>query len=238
MEEKIKSKKRIIIEIVCSFLLMILAIAIIILSVILKVSNKSMMISVIIAVSLLIVATIIFIHDFKDALYYELKKSEEKVLKQELTLVENVDQNEMIQYLNSHKFVEIETNLYRRKKFSFLKDFVCYYIKFVDLNFKDLTKEIEQELESLDKIHEKCRNVCILLIINKSDVREEDFNTFKRLSQNLSLSSNVYLDTYFGKSCLPILIEGNQLYYLENKKGEGITIYSMGCRFLKKMLKK
>lgn len=119
MEEKIKSKKRIIIEIICSFLLMIIAIAIIILSVILKVSNKSMMISVIIAVFLLIVATIIFIHDFKDALYYELKKSEEKVLKQELTLVENVDQNEMIQYLNSHKFVEIETNLLSKKEILF-----------------------------------------------------------------------------------------------------------------------
>lgn len=238
MEEKIKSKKRVIIELTCVCLLIFIAIAIITLSAILKVSKKSMIINIIFVVFLIIVAIILLSIVSKDALYYELKKKEEKILKQELTLIENIDQNEMIQYLNEHKFKELETNLFRRKKFSFLKDFICYYVKFVDFNFKDLAKEIDEALKSLDNIQEKGKNICILLIINKNDSREEDFDTFKEISQNFSLSSNVYFDTYFKKTCLPILIEGNQLYYLKNKQGEGITLYFMGCRFLKKMLKK
>lgn len=132
------------------------------------------------------------------------------------------------------KFQFIEEGYYRRKRFSLLRDFVCYYARITEDT--DIENAFRREGIRLYQTQRREKNLCLLLFVYLDEVGEEDKKALKELNKSSIIMESV-LNPNTSVSALVVAIDrrSNTGYYMEIGRHGRFTLYGYGCRMIRKL---
>lgn len=164
----------------------------------------------------------------------DINKIDQKYGECELTQLHGMKKYDVEQILRSHKFQYDDSGYYRRKKFSFLKDSVCYYVRIVDSS--DMEKTIRNECNYFDKQVQDGKCACLILLIYSNEATD-DTTELLRNAGMLQIADNMVLDMYASKTLVVVGVDQltNIGRYLDIGKGHHLYLYKYGCKMLNKL---
>ena len=178
-----------------------------------------------------IAAVILLLKNIGYAVLWEADRKEKKLNGQELTSLPAMSRTTLQQALSENKF-QYE-NYYYRKKFSFWKDSVRYYIKLTDST--DLSATLDREIDSFNSSDCSRQNACLIIIMYQNGVTEDTKTTLKEISTNSAIAETV-IDPHLNATFLSVAVDSftGTGYFFDLHKSH-ISLYSHGCRLLKKL---
>ena len=186
----------------------------------------------------MIIALAILFINLKSAINYEYEAKIKKIEKQGYTEINNIWPNKIIEKLYEKKFEFTDRGYFHKRKFTFWKDFVNYYIKICDC--KDIHETIKKEKQAFSLPIPKGNFVSFVLCLVKDFVDQEDLKTLVNFNKTLLASENVMLHTqrYRGSNMTIVLLDryNNTLYYVSGGKNS-LTLYSYGTRLIEEITK-
>ena len=169
----------------------------------------------------------------KDAISYEVDKKSKKYDAMGLFQLNNMILKNVNKNLFAHNFKDTGSGYLRKKVFSFSKDAICYYAKCV--SSLDLKKTVEYELNSMDTLNEKSKNVCLILFVYKSNINESDLNQLRNISKSFIINETVLPVSSCYTSIIVMIDSGtNEGKFLDLNNKLSISVYAHGCRLIKK----
>ncbi len=164
----------------------------------------------------------------------DINKIDEKYGACELTQLQNMKKYEVEQILRSHRFQYDDSGYYRRKKFSFLKDSISYYVKMLDSS--NMEKTIQNECNYLDKQVQDGKNTCLILMIYSNEPMDQNTQLLRNAGM-VQIADNMVLDMYASKTVVVVGVDpvtgiGR---YLDMGRGHHLYLYKYGCKMLKKL---
>ena len=132
-----------------------------------------------------IAAVILLLKNIGYAVLWEADRKEKKLNGQELTSLPAMSRTTLQQSLSENKF-QYENGYYYRKKFSFWKDSVRYYIKLTDST--DLSATLDREIDSFNSSDCSRQNACLIIIMYQNGVTEDTKTTLKENSTNSAIA--------------------------------------------------
>ena len=103
-------------------------------------------------------SVVVLIRIFPDAAALDMEKGVNKYLNRDFTKIVDAGKQTMEERLKKHGFRETEEGFYRKKKFSFTKDAVCYYVALTDAEYPG--KTCDNITSRMERIPEKTKAVC------------------------------------------------------------------------------
>ena len=181
-----------------------------------------------------IVGLILIINALPGLAISDINKIDQKYGECELTQLHGMKKYEVEQILRSHKFKYDDSGYYRRKKFSFLKDSVCYYVRIVDSS--DMEKTIRNECNYFDKQVQDGKCACLILMIYSNEATD-DTAELLRCAGMLQIADNMVLDMYSSKTMVMVGVDQTTCIgrYLDIGKGHNLYLYKYGCKMLNKL---
>lgn len=121
---------------------------------------------------------------------------------------------------------------YRKKKFSFLRDSITYYIKLSDCS--DIDQTIEYELDQFDTIHARDKNRCLILFLYFDRLTNEIRDSLR--NYGITALTSESLDPHSTETALIIAADkvSGKGYFLDIE-GKITTLYSHGCKTIRKL---
>lgn len=179
-----------------------------------------------------IAAVILLLKNIGYAVLWEADRKEKKLNGQELTSLPAMSRTTLQQSLSENKF-QYENGYYYRKKFSFWKDSVRYYIKLTDST--DLSATLDREIDSFNSSDCSGQNACLIIIMYQNGVTEDTKTTLKEISTNSAIAETV-IDPHLNATFLSVAVDSftGTGYFFDLHKSH-ISLYSHGCRLLKKL---
>ena len=179
-----------------------------------------------------IAAVILLLKNIGYAVLWEADRKEKKLNGQELTSLPAMSRTTLQQSLSENKF-QYENGYYYRKKFSFWKDSVRYYIKLTDST--DLSATLDREIDSFNSSDCSRQNACLIIIMYQNGVTEDTKTTLKEISTNSAIAETV-IDPHLNATFLSVAVDSftGTGYFFDLHKSH-ISLYSHGCRLLKKL---
>ena len=179
-----------------------------------------------------IAAVILLLKNIGYAVLWEADRKEKKLNGQELTSLPAMSRTTLQQSLSENKF-QYENGYYYRKKFSFWKDSVRYYIKLTDST--DLSATLDREIDSFNSSDCSRQNACLIIIMYQNGVTEDTKTTLTEISTN-SASAETVIDPHLNATFLSVAVDSftGTGYFFDLHKSH-ISLYSHGCRLLKKL---
>lgn len=179
-----------------------------------------------------IAAVFLIVKNIGYALLWEADRKEKKLNGQELTSLPAMSRTTLQQSLSENKF-QYENGYYYRKKFSFWKDSVRYYIKLTDST--DLSATLDREIDSFNSSDCSGQNACLIIIMYQNGVTEATKTTLKEISTNSAIAETV-IDPHLNATFLSVAVDSftGTGYFFDLHKSH-ISLYSHGCRLLKKL---
>ena len=148
------------------------------------------------------------------------------------TKISSADKQNVVKQLKRHGFRETEQGFYRKKKFSFSRDSVCYYVALADVEFPG--KTFDNIITRMDRIPEKTKAVCRILFLYKDSPTQVDRdwlhdNAARQIAMDV-------LPSRKERSAIPVLVDNitGEGEYIS--KTFGISAYTHGCRLLRRYL--
>lgn len=116
--------------------------------------------------------------------------------------------------------------------FSFFKSHICYYVRMID-DF-DIENAIQRESNRFNSGKKNETNVCFLLFIYMEQIDGLNRENVKKYSKG-SITKEKTWDVK--NTIIPILMDKNLDvgYFLDIKRGNNNTIYSYGCKLVKRV---
>ena len=179
-----------------------------------------------------IAAVILLLKNIGYAVLWEADRKEKKLNGQELTSLPAMSRTTLQQSLSENKF-QYENGYYYRKKFSFWKDSVRYYIKLTDST--DLSATLDREIDNFNNSDCNGQNACLIIIMYQNGVTEATKTTLKEISTNSAIAETV-IDPHLNATFLSVAVDSftGTGYFFDLHKSH-ISLYSHGCRLLKKL---
>ena len=179
-----------------------------------------------------IAAVILLLKNIGYAVLWEADRKEKKLNGQELTSLPAMSRTTLQQSLSENKF-QYENGYYYRKKNSFWKDSVRYYIKLTDST--DLSATLDREIDSFNSSDCSRQNACLIIIMYQNGVTEDTKTTLKEISTNSAIAETV-IDPHLNATFLSVAVDSftGTGYFFDLHKSH-ISLYSHGCRLLKKL---
>lgn len=149
------------------------------------------------------------------------------------TKISDAGKQNIVKQLKRHGFKETKQGYYRKKKFSFSRDSVCYYVALADARYPGNT--FDRIINHMDQIPEKTKAVCRILLLYKETPTQAD-RDWLRDNAAMQIAMDV-LPSRKERSAIPVLVDsitGGGEYI---SKTFGISAYVHGCRLLRKYLK-
>ncbi len=164
----------------------------------------------------------------------DINRIDQKYGECELTQLHGMKKYEAEQTLRSHKFKFDDSGYYRRKKFSFLKDSVSYYVKMLDSS--NMEKTIRNECNYWDEQFQNGKNTCLILMIYSNEPMDQNTQLLRNAGM-IQIADNMVLDMYSSKTMVVVGVDpvtgiGR---YLDMGKGHNLYLYKYGCKMLKKL---
>ena len=181
----------------------------------------------------LILSVVILIHIFPEAAAIEAEEKLKRYTGMQLFPLENAGKMNVIHTFQKHGFRETPEGFYRKKKFSFWKDRICYYLACADT--ADSRAAADSVFSRIEASGEKAKNVCILLFLYLPQITKSDEAFVKDISSCLLIEETVLPQSEY-VSMVPVLVEAETGRGRYLKKDRGISLYAYGCRMLRKYL--
>ncbi len=164
----------------------------------------------------------------------DINRIDQKYGECELTQLHGMKKYEAEQTLRSHKFKYDDSGYYRRKKFSFLKDSVSYYVKMLDSS--NMEKTIRNECNYLDKQFQNGKSTCLILMIYSNEPMDKNSQLLRNAGM-IQIADNMVLDMYSSKTMVVVGVDPvtGIGQYLDMGKGHNLYLYKYGCKMLKKL---
>ena len=195
--------------------------------------------SVIISVAILgfigcdILSIILLIKAFPGLVALDIEKIDKKYDEREMLVFPSMEKEVVVQKLFQHKFKYTEEGYYRKKKFSFLKDCICYYARIVD----DISLEnsIQRELNRFDLTEKKGKNFCLILFVQLDEFGEAEKKHIKKIGK-LSIAIET-INPLAEETVIVVAIDSgaNTGYLFDIGNEKIITLYSHGYKMLRKI---
>lgn len=180
----------------------------------------------------IIASLVVLFSQYARAREYEVNVKIAKVDSTEPTIFENVTKESLKSALTKTNFKEKDEYYYKRK-FSFFKDYINYFIRFADAT--DTESSIESETSRIDAKNYTNKNKCLILILSLDNITCGDIEKMKEFNKAFIISE--YINPSMTDSAVCILLEknSNKAYIIENAN-HAISIYSHGIRLVKKLI--
>lgn len=138
------------------------------------------------------------------------------------------------QRLQECRFKCTQDGYYRKKKFSFMKDVVHYYVRITEDH--SIENALRREPERFVGTRKKRETVCLLLFVYMDEVGERERNEIKELGKNRIVVETILMPTVPVSVVVVAVDRGTDCgYFMDVRKRNGISLYSYGCRMLKKI---
>lgn len=178
------------------------------------------------------ISLVLILKNISYALIWEAERKEKKLSAQELTSLPAMGKMTLQQSLSQNKF-QYENGYYYRKKFSFWKDWVRYYIKLIDSS--DLSEALDREINNFNNSDCDGQNACLIIIMYQNGVTEDTKTALKEISTDSAIAETV-IDPHLNATFLSVAVDSltGTGYFFDLHKSH-ISLYSHGCRLLKKL---
>lgn len=182
-----------------------------------------------------IVSIVIMIKAYPLILLNESDRVWKEYDQKELYKLNSLYRNTLEEKLISKNFKPYN-NYYKKKKFSFLKDSITYYFRFVDT--KTVTGCAKREVNAFKKINKKERTSCLCLFAYLDNLTEKDLQDVKDIGKKYIVYENVF-DPHLRENYIVVAVDKTtgEGYFLDIGKKHRISIYHHGCKVIKKMLR-
>lgn len=184
---------------------------------------------------LCISSVVVLIRIFPDAAVLDMEKGVDKYLNRNFTKIGDAGKQTVEERLKKHGFRVTKEGFYRKKKFSFTKDAVCYYVALTDADYPG--KTCDNITSRMKKIPEKTKCICEIVFLYRTELTQSDRDWLKNTAA-MDIALETVCPKEEGRSVIPVLVdvttgEGEYL-----SKTGGISIYAHGCRLLKKLCRR
>lgn len=180
-------------------------------------------------------SVVVLIRIFPDAAALDMEKGVNKYLNRDFTKIADAGKQIMEERLKKHGFRETEEGFYRKKKFSFTKDAVCYYVALTDAEYPG--KTCDNITSRMERIPEKTKAVCEIVFLYRTELTQSDRDWLKNETA-MDIAMETVIPTAEGHSVIPVLVDSATGMGEYLSKTGGISIYAHGCRLLKKLCRK
>lgn len=179
-----------------------------------------------------IIGLFLLLKNISYALLWEADRKEKKLSGQSLTSLPSMNKAALQDALAKNKF-QYENGYYYRKKFSFWKDSVRYYIKLTDSS--GLAATLDREIDSFNNSDCNGKNACLILIMYQNGMSKDSRDLLKDISTNSAITETV-LNPYMEATFLLVAVDSfTGTGYFFDLHQSHISLYSHGCRLLKKL---
>ena len=180
-------------------------------------------------------SVVVLIRIFPDAAALDMEKGVAKYLNRDFTKIADAGKQTMEERLKKHGFRETKEGFYRKKKFSFTKDAVCFYVALTDAEYPG--KTCDNITSRMERIPEKTKAVCEIVFLYRTELTQRDRDWLKNETV-ADIAMETVLPTAEGRSVIPVLVDSTTGVGEYLSKTGGISIYAHGCRLLKKLCRK
>lgn len=184
---------------------------------------------------LCISCVVVLIRIFPEAAALDMEKGVDKYLNRDFTKIANAGKQTMEERLKKRGFRETKEGFYRKRKFSFTKDAVCYYVALADAEYPG--KTCDNITARMKKIPEKTKAVCGIVFLYRTELTQSDRDWLKNTAA-MDIAMESVIPTAEGHSVIPVLVDSNTGVGEYLSKTGGISIYAHGCRLLKKLCRR
>ena len=133
------------------------------------------------------------------------------------------------------KFMKLDNEYYYKRKISFLKDYINYYVKIVQT--QDFNKTMKKEIDGFLSFNGKRKNKCFILYIVKDSVKDEDIKSLIDASSISILNDEVlFTSIRYDSIVITLLDKSTDLLYFVPYSEFGVMIYKYGIKFITKCL--
>ena len=158
----------------------------------------------------------------------------------ELSELDNMDKDSLSRKLLENGFTYTEEGYYIKKELSVLRDNIHYYVRMVDGN--GIENSVLQEVDYFNMVKKakktkvKEKNLCIILFVYMNNMGEKEKKDIKELGKGNIILETVK-DPNIGTSIIAVGVDYATYkgYFLDIDKANMITIYSHGCKLLKRI---
>ena len=170
---------------------------------------------------------------YSDMMAYESLKMEKEYEKQELYRLNSVCKYEVKSKLLNAGFYEKNEYL-KKKKFSYLKDSITYYFRMVDTN--KVFGSVERYIKEFE-LMEREGNSCLCLFVYVDHITEESLDDAKELGK-ADIVYETVINPFTQDSYVIVVVDRktNEGYFLDIGKKHKSSLYSHGCKWIKKIL--
>lgn len=178
-------------------------------------------------------ALILLLTNMKHIIQHDVEKKNEIYCAEEFTILRGIPADGVSKKLIACRFEEAADGYLRKKVFSFTKDAICYYVKCAVST--DVNETIEKELDAMDSIEERAKNVCLILFIYKDGVDKADLQAIRDVDKAFILDEEI-VPRPSCNTCICVLVDGatHEGRFLAAKSKVSISVYAHGCRMIKK----
>lgn len=180
-------------------------------------------------------SVVVLIRIFPDAAVLDMEKGVDKYSNRNFTKIADAGKQTMEERLKKHGFRETKEGFYRKKKFSFTKDAVCYYVALTDAEYPG--KTCDNITSRMERIPEKTKAVCEIVFLYRTELTQSDRDWLKNETA-MDIAMETVIPTAEGRSVIPVLVDSNTGVGEYLSKTGGISIYAHGCRLLKKLCRR
>lgn len=189
--------------------------------------------SIVGAIVSMLLAFFLMYKSYADMMAYESLKMEREYDKHELYKLESVCKYEVKSKLLGTGFHK-ENEYFKKKKFSYLKDSITYYFRMVDTAkvFGSIERYIK-EFELMDREG----NSCLCLFVYVDHITEENLEDAKEFGKNDIVYETV-INPLTQDSYVLVVVDRNtnEGYFLDIGKKYKSSLYSHGCKWIKRIL--
>jgi len=231
------SKRKTTIILIVGFLGLILSFSMLIIAAILQENNASPVLIGISGVSFfpICIADVIFLVHHQPGITLRDIDKQLQVTKENGIEKVKLDYFNIENYCKKNKFKYTNEGYYYKRKISFTKDFINYYVKKV--NSFEIVEKIKKEFDIFDEYKFKRNNICFLLFIEKDEITNEDLDVLLERS-NIMISLEVIPNIINKTAVISLIDKSNKQLYISLPGKNKLTIYNSGYKFAKKIIVK
>ena len=179
-----------------------------------------------------IASLVVLFAQYGRAREYEVNVKIAKIDSTKTTIFENVTKESLKAALIKMNFKEKDEYYYKRK-FSFFKDYINYFIRFTDAI--DAESSIESETSRIDAKNYTNKNKCLILVLSLDNITNDDIEKMKEFNKAFIVAE--YINPLMTDSAVCVLLEksSNKAYIIKNAN-HAISIYSHGTKLVEKLI--
>lgn len=190
--------------------------------------------------SSLIIGLVFLIKSFHGIYMHDYLKQAEIAEKIQLSAINVLPKGKLEEKLKEAKFKNIDGNFYYKKKFSFLKDSVSFYIRIRDKQefrgARSIASILDNDFDNFEKIASDGDNCVLISVIYVDDLTEKDLEENKIIA-GMDMTDQI-MSPYDNHGRIYLLVSKNngKGYFMDSNKS-GLYLYTHGAKMIKRIFR-